>query len=252
MARYRMIKPEFWEDDKIAECSPIARLLFVALWNFADDEGYIEYRSKWLKAKCLPYDDANIDELLAEIEAAGRIEIRGDVIWIKNFLKHQKIDKPKPSNLSQLFKNSTNVRRQVDDESSRLYINKDKLNKDKINKNKLNEDKEREEDGGKNSASPTPAETMKEFCEMVENKLDEYHLFVQKISQLKKLPPKYVREELEKFVNYWREKTLGGQKELWETKKTFEVQRRLMTWFLNASRFSGYGKPQDQPPTRIR
>lgn len=112
-----MIKPEFWEDDKIAECSPTARLLFVALWNFADDEGFLENRTKWLKAKCLPYDDVQIEKLLDELSRVGRIEIRGEIIHIKNFLKHQKIDKPRPSDLSQIFKNSANTPRMVGEDS---------------------------------------------------------------------------------------------------------------------------------------
>lgn len=39
--------------------------------------------------------------------------------------------------------------------------------------------------------------------------------------------------EVLKFVAYWTEHTKNGQKELWETKKTFEVDRRLTTWFGN-------------------
>ena len=35
MARNRMIKPEFWEDPKVALLSDKAKLLFIALWNFA-------------------------------------------------------------------------------------------------------------------------------------------------------------------------------------------------------------------------
>lgn len=111
MARNRMIRPEFWEDDKIGECSPTARLLFIAMWNFADDEGYLEYRPKWLKAKCFPYDNIMIEPLIQELLDKERIEIHGNIIWIKNFLKHQKIEKPKPSDLSQKFKDSPNVPR---------------------------------------------------------------------------------------------------------------------------------------------
>lgn len=75
---------------------------------------------------------------------------------------------------------------------------------------------------------------MKDFCLMVTEKPDKYFLFVQEISQSNRLPPEIVRRELDKFVNYWCEKTPSGKKELWETKKTFEVKRRLVTWFGNA------------------
>lgn len=112
-----MIRPEFWEDDKIGECSPTARLLFVATWNFADDEGYLEYRPRWLKAKCFPYDELKIEPLIDELLHIGCLEIRGDILWIKNFLKHQKIEKPKPSELSQKFKDSPTPPRKVVDPS---------------------------------------------------------------------------------------------------------------------------------------
>ena len=105
MARNRMIRPEFWEDDKIAKVSHPARLLFIALWNFADDEGYLENRPDWLRVKAFPYEpEINIRELIAELSENTRIEISDNYIHIKNFLRHQKIDKPRKSELSTLFK----------------------------------------------------------------------------------------------------------------------------------------------------
>lgn len=131
MARNRMIKPEFWEDDRIAECSTNARLLFIALWNFADDEGYLEFRSKWLKAKCFPYDNLKIEPLVNELLKVGRLEQRGEIIWIKNFTKHQKIDRPKTSELSHLFNNSTNDQRAIDEQSTTKREEKGKEEKRK-------------------------------------------------------------------------------------------------------------------------
>ena len=113
MARNRMIRPEFWEDSKIASLRYPARLLFIALWNFADDEGYLPCDFKWLKAKCLPYDKLDISEFINELVAAKRIEIKNEIIHIKNFLKYQRIDKPKESELSVKFaehsKNDTGI-----------------------------------------------------------------------------------------------------------------------------------------------
>jgi hypothetical protein len=37
-----MIRPEFWEDSKIAKLSDKAKLLYIALWNFADDYGLLQ------------------------------------------------------------------------------------------------------------------------------------------------------------------------------------------------------------------
>jgi hypothetical protein len=37
-------------------------------------------------------------------------------------------------------------------------------------------------------------------------------------------------EEVAKFVSYWTEPTKTGRRVRWETEKTFEVRRRLVTW----------------------
>ena len=36
MARTRSIKPSFFKNEYLAECEPMARLLFVGLWTLAD------------------------------------------------------------------------------------------------------------------------------------------------------------------------------------------------------------------------
>jgi len=98
MARIRTIKPEFWTDEKVVECSPSARLLFVGTWNFADDYGNLQLSAKQIKAKILPCDNVKIETLLQElIDSRLLIEYstsRGKFLHINNFTKHQKIDKP--------------------------------------------------------------------------------------------------------------------------------------------------------------
>ena len=48
-------------------------------------------------------------------------------------------------------------------------------------------------------------------------------------------PIEIVRQEFAKFCGYWTERTPGGKKQRWETERTFEVRRRLVTWFTNAA-----------------
>lgn len=104
MARNRMIKPEFWEDPKVALLSDKAKLLFIALWNFADDEGFLENNSKWIAVKCFPYEkNIKIENFLAELFKIGVISTKNGVICVKNFLKHQKIKKATASKLKGKF-----------------------------------------------------------------------------------------------------------------------------------------------------
>ena len=43
--------------------------------------------------------------------------------------------------------------------------------------------------------------------------------------------------EIQKFTNYWTELNGSGTKQRWQTEKTFEVDRRLVTWFGNVKEF---------------
>ena len=93
MARARNIKPGFFSNDVLAECEPLARLLFAGLWTTADREGKLEDRPKRIKAELLPYDDCNIDALLDALHSKGfilRYSVENQqLIQILAFTKHQ-------------------------------------------------------------------------------------------------------------------------------------------------------------------
>ena len=93
MARSRNIKPGFFKNESLAECTPLARLLFAGLWCLADREGRLEDRPKRIRVEVLPYDDGSVDEMLQELHEAGFI-LRytascGRFIQVMNFTKHQ-------------------------------------------------------------------------------------------------------------------------------------------------------------------
>lgn len=93
MARARNIKPGFFTNDVLAECSALARILFQGLWCHADREGRLEDRPRKLKAEILPYDECDIEELLCQLESRGFV-IRYShgaerFIQVVNFCKHQ-------------------------------------------------------------------------------------------------------------------------------------------------------------------
>lgn len=98
MARIRTIKPDFWTDGNMVKLSPFARLLYIGMWNFTlCDHGHVADDSMKLKLQILPMDPVDIDELLAEIMAAGRVTRIADgegrtYLLVKRFEDHQKID----------------------------------------------------------------------------------------------------------------------------------------------------------------
>lgn len=120
MARIRSIKPEFWTSAQVMECSPTARLLFIGMWNFADDAGRMTYSPKTLKAQIFPSDDltaAEVEKLVVELSSNGLILIYSadgkEFISITGWA-HQKIDKPRPSKLPAPFADgSSTIRRKV-------------------------------------------------------------------------------------------------------------------------------------------
>jgi hypothetical protein len=71
--RARGIKPGFFTNEELAECSAFARLLFPGLWMLADREGRLEDRPKRIRGEVFPYDDVDADALLSELEAHGFI-----------------------------------------------------------------------------------------------------------------------------------------------------------------------------------
>lgn len=93
MARSRNIKPGFFTNDELAECSPYARLLFAGLWTIADKEGRLDDRPKKVKALVLPFDSVECDELLQQLHQRkfiNRYQVNGEgFIQISNWKKHQ-------------------------------------------------------------------------------------------------------------------------------------------------------------------
>lgn len=59
MARIRSVKPEFWSSPSTANASPLARLAFIAMWNWADDHGRGTANLKELEGFIFPNDDVH-------------------------------------------------------------------------------------------------------------------------------------------------------------------------------------------------
>lgn len=96
-----MIKSEFWTSEQVISCSPMARLLFIGLWNFADDNGVHPASFVKIKAEVFPGDNIDINEVkkwIADLIQQGLLReyvINEKIYWIVTGWKiHQKIDKP--------------------------------------------------------------------------------------------------------------------------------------------------------------
>jgi len=91
------------------------------------------------------------------------------------------------------------------------------------------------------SAVTTPAETSKLFFNSEENQEKVITYLIEKgVADI------LARQELSKFISYWTELNKSGSKQRWEMEKTFEVQRRLNTWFANMNKFNNKSKKSIQ------
>jgi hypothetical protein len=101
MARIRSIKPEFWTNEKIVDCSTTARLLFIGLWTFSDDRGVHPASSRRIKMQVFPGDEITTEQVDGCVEELIRGKLlrefseNGEKYWhIVGFNEHQKIEKP--------------------------------------------------------------------------------------------------------------------------------------------------------------
>lgn len=109
MPRIRTVKPEFWEDELLGVMSRDARLLFIATFNMADDEGILRWTPAYIKAQAFMYDDdltlKDVDQLMRCLTDTGLIfpfvggVARQQMALVVNFRKHQRINRPQKSKL---------------------------------------------------------------------------------------------------------------------------------------------------------
>jgi hypothetical protein len=109
MPRIRTVKPEFWEDELLGVMPRDARLLFIATFNMADDEGILRWTPAYIKAQAFMYDDdlsiGDVGKLMQCLADAGLIfpyiagAARQQMAVVVNFRKHQRINRPQKSKL---------------------------------------------------------------------------------------------------------------------------------------------------------
>ena len=104
MPRSRVIKPEFWSDEKLAKVSLQARLVFIGLWMTSDDAGTTKGHPIWLKSQIFPYDEITIKQFetwlneLIQLKRVLPYDVNGEkYLYIPGFIKHQKISHPSPA-----------------------------------------------------------------------------------------------------------------------------------------------------------
>jgi hypothetical protein len=81
---------------------------------------------------------------------------------------------------------------------------------------------------------------MRKFITSVNEKDSRYEDLLNYLCSERKVDKVLAAAELDKFISYWTELNKSGTKQRWELEKTFEVQKRLLTWFRRANKSTGY------------
>lgn len=158
MARNRMIKLDFWTDDKILSCSRDARLFFIGLWNHSTDAGIGKISNFELKAKIYPVDNdidpiKDIPKLLDELFIQGLLKIStcSNYYKIAKWESHQTIQRPNHKEIAKYEhltfdyrRDSLSIHGTLNEDSMSAHAEVNKLSKEKenkLNKVKLKEKK---------------------------------------------------------------------------------------------------------------
>lgn len=214
MARLRSIRPEFWSDSTIVKLDFFTRLLYIAMWNFADDHGRNRCLSKEIVGFAFPLDDeisqADVERGIQTLNELGRIilyEVDGVRCYqVKTWLKHQSVNRPTPSRIPEPseYDHITEVLTEAITEECVSVSSAPVLGSSLVgNRN--------QEVGSSNRASvPPPAASVAQSAGEpvaeagIEHALDE---------QRRKIPP--TLEEVRQWFQEWRGRSEVGEK-YWE------------------------------------
>lgn len=170
--RIRSIRPEFYDDKKIAKISIQARFMYIGLISFADDNGNVCIDPAWLRSRVFPREDVSLADIttwvneLIDKKFIAPYEANGDLhATIRNFLKHQKINRPNrdPKFCFPMPENSLNFAENED--SVNVHV---QITDDVVTEKEMEVEKEREMDKDSTSYGSMSADAdFKQFCDKI-------------------------------------------------------------------------------------
>lgn len=167
-----------------------------------------------------------VEKCVKWLKQAGQLSTqkttRGIVISVLQYNKYQRLDN---------YKIGTKIDSPIETESKQ---NRNRI--DTINKN------EKKCNNVSGANAPTPSQIAKEFFSDSEMR----ERYIAKLAK-QGVKVEIARLEVKKFALYWTEPTKSGRKVRWETEKTFDIKRRLVTWMNNVNSYQkSYGLPKSK------
>lgn len=224
MAKTRMVNTRFWNDSFVVELNPLDRYLFLYLLTneHTNIAGLYELPLKRMA------NETGIDvEMLPKMiqRLKGKIYYSDGWVGIKNFQKHQSTTSEKVQRGIEIEMDK--IPTKIRDKMEKLY-GIDRVSRAIIYPNP---------NPNPNENVDTPTRFNNSFFE------GESRYFEVREELVSKLPEAVVDTELKKFVLYWTEPNKSGTRTRWEQQPTFDVKRRITTWFSRiAERHSAINK----------
>ena len=225
---YFKFEPSQWDTGNIQMCSQESKGVFIDLCSIY-----------WQRLGELPYKLAlqkvcgGNATALTSLCNEGVIKVIEDMICI-DFLNEQLVEFENTSSVNsknaregweKRRKNATALQTQ----SERNAIREDKRREDEMKGEKIKQDKKIV-----SRDSIAPKKTIEERENDFMNSIAPY------VSE-------YGKEMCRKFYEHWTEKNQGGTKMKFEMQKTWEVGKRLKTWFDNSKNFKNGNNQKGQP-----
>ncbi len=223
MAR-RMFSPKIIDTDLFLDMPVSARELYFQFGMRADDDGFIGNPKKIIKMI-----GAGDDDIKVLIAKKFLIPFESGVVVITSW------------HINNLVRKDWYQETEYRKEKSDLALNDGKYTLvNETAQNSLTQDSIIDISIGKNNIyigsekkEKTPSEINNEFFSNPVKQKEVSNLIAQNYN----LPLEEASRDITSFIGYWTEPNKSGKKQRWELEPTFELTRRLATWFKNKGKF---------------
>lgn len=97
--RSRIIKPEFFQNEKLSYLKERTQMLYVGLWMLADRDGRLIHKNALIRSHLFPFSEVitcnDVGIMIRELSTNGFVAtyvVEGkDYLWIPTFTKHQNV-----------------------------------------------------------------------------------------------------------------------------------------------------------------
>jgi hypothetical protein len=206
----------YWILIEILHQQPESKIEYQTYSDYIDFYGRLDGENEQMLNK--------LKQVLIQI---GLLINQDDFIYSNRVLENKKQRKEISDKRSLAGKKSAEIRQNLT--NAEQNINKGQQGKEK-------KGKERKEINRDIESSP------RAIAEKFFNDLKEQDRVVEEIANKYQSNQGVVKTEIVKFVSYWTEPNKSGTKQRWEIEKTFEISRRLATWFSRINNFNGQPK----------